>query len=121
MNQCRKMKRILILITQEWRELPMWLRRPAKFMIQTKPTRILNLFGIFTSCVGDAENMVFDKDEGEYNCPPLKYVIYKRNKVIADMYDTFEPINQLQSMKKIYNMIFPIFYTYAIFVIDYIS
>ena len=95
MNQCRKMKRILILITQEWRELPMWLRRPAKFMIQTKPTRVLNLFGIFTSCVGDAENMVFDKDEGEYNCPPLKYVIYKRNKVIADMYDTFEPINYL--------------------------
>ena len=73
----------------------MWLRRPAKFMIQTKPTRVLNLFGIFTSCVGDAENMVFDKDEGEYNCPPLKYVIYKRNKLIADMYDTFEPINYL--------------------------
>lgn len=94
-NQCRKMRRILILITQEWRELPMWLRRPAKFMIQTKPTRVLNLFGIYTSCVGDAENMVFDKDEGEYNCPPIKYVIYKRNQDIAKMYDTFEPINQL--------------------------
>lgn len=95
MNQCRKMRRILILITQEWRELPMWLRRPAKFMISTKPTKVLNWFGIYTSCVGDAENMVFDKDEGEYNCPPLKYVIYKRNKNIAEMYDTFEPINML--------------------------
>lgn len=95
MNQCRKMRRILILITQEWRELPMWIRRPAKFMIQTKPTRLLNIFGIYTSCVGDAENMVFDKDEGEYTCPPIKYVIYKRNLTIANMYDTFEPINQL--------------------------
>ena len=95
MNQCRKMRRILILITQEWRELPMWLRRPAKYMISTKPTRLLNLFGIYTSCVGDAENMVFDKEEGEYNCPPLKYIIYKRNKDIAQMYDTFEPINML--------------------------
>ena len=95
MNQCRKMRRILILITQEWRELPMWLRRPAKFMISTKPTKLLNWFGIFTSIVGDAENMVFDKDEGEYNCPPLKYIVYKRNKKIADMYDTFEPINIL--------------------------
>ena len=95
MNQCRKMRRILILITQEWRELPMWIRRPAKFMISTKPTKLLNWFGIYTSCVGDAENMVFDKDEGEYNCPPLKYVIYKRNKNIAEMYDTFEPINML--------------------------
>ena len=69
-------------------------------MIQTKPTRLLNIFGIYTSCVGDAENMVFDKDEGEYTCPPIKYVIYKRNLNIANMYDTFEPINQLQTKKK---------------------
>ena len=95
LNQCRKMRRICILITQEWRELPMWIRRPAKFMITTRKTKILYLFGFYTSVVGDAENMVFDKDEGEYNCPPLKYIIYKRNKVIADMYDTFEPINSL--------------------------
>lgn len=95
LNQCRKMKRICILITQEWRELPMWIRRPAKFMITTKKTKLLYLFGLFTSVVGDAENMVYDKDENEYICPPLKYIIYKRNKVIADMYDTFEPINSL--------------------------
>lgn len=95
LNQSRKRKRIVIMITQEWRELPMWIRRPAKFMISTKPTRILNLFGFFTSVVGDAENMIFNKDEGEYECPPLVYIIYRRNKRIADMYDTFEAINQL--------------------------
>lgn len=95
LNQCRKMRRICILITQEWRELPMWIRRPAKFMITTTKTPVLNLFGIYTSTVGDAENMVFDKEEGEYNCPPIKYIIYKRNQKIADMYDTFEPINEL--------------------------
>lgn len=95
LNQCRKRKRICILITQEWRELPMWIRRPAKFMITTKPTRLLNKLGFFTSIVGDAENMIFNKDEGEYECPPINYVIYKRNKIIADSYDTFEPINQL--------------------------
>lgn len=95
LNQCRKRKRICILITQEWRELPMWIRRPAKFMITTKPTRLLNRFGIYTTLVGDAENMVFNKDEGEYECPPIKYIFYKRNQEIADYYDTFEPINQL--------------------------
>lgn len=95
LNQCRKMRRICILITQEWRELPMWLRRPAKFMITTHKTKLLYFFGFYTSVVGDAENMVFDKDEGEYNCPPLKYVIYRRNKCIAELYDTFEPINSL--------------------------
>lgn len=36
LNQSRKRKRIVILITQEWRELPMWIRRPAKYMITTK-------------------------------------------------------------------------------------
>lgn len=95
LNQCRKMRRICILITQEWRELPMWIRRPAKFMITTKKTALLNVFGIYTSTVGDAENMIFDKDESEYVCPPIKSIIYKRNKQIADMYDTFEPINIL--------------------------
>ena len=92
LNQCRKRKRIAILITQEYRELPMWLRRPVRFTFSTKPTFLLGIFGLFTTTIGDAENLVFDKDEGEYNCPVLKKIIYKRNKVIADMYDTFEPI-----------------------------
>lgn len=94
LNQSRKMKRIVILVTQEWRELPMWLRRPAKFMITTQKN-FLSRFGIFTSVVGDAENMVFNKDEGEYECPPLLYIVYKRNQRIADMYDTFEAVNTL--------------------------
>ena len=94
LNQSRKRKRIVIMITQEWRELPMWIRRPAKFMITTHKN-ILTKFGIYTTVVGDAENLVFNKDEGEYECPPIKKVIYKRNKKIADMYDTFEAINNL--------------------------
>lgn len=94
LNQSRKRKRIVIMITQEWRELPMWIRRPAKFMISTHKN-ILSRFGIYTTTVGDAENMVFNKDEGEYECPVIKRIIYKRNKYIADMYDTFEAINSL--------------------------
>lgn len=94
LNQSRKRKRIVIMITQEWRELPMWIRRPAKFMITTKKN-LFSRWGIFTTIVGDAENMVFNKDEGEYECPTIKKIYYKRNKYIASMYDTFEPINQL--------------------------
>lgn len=94
LNQSRKRKRIVIMITQEWRELPMWIRRPAKFMISTHKN-ILTKFGIYTTTVGDAENMVFNKDEGEYECPTIKRIVYKRNKYIASLYDTFEPINTL--------------------------
>lgn len=95
LNQSRKMKRIVIMITQEWRELPMWLRRPARYMFTTRPTRILNNFGIFTTVVGDAENMFFDKDEGEYICPTIESITYKRNLDVGNMYDTFEAINEL--------------------------
>lgn len=95
LNQSRKRKRIVIMITQEWRELPMWIRRPAKYMITTRRNIFSNLFGIYTTVIGDAENMVFNKDEGEYECPPVKRIIYKRNQYIANMYDTFEAINQL--------------------------
>lgn len=94
LNQSRKRKRIVIMITQEWRELPMWIRRPAKFMISTH-RNIFSRWGLFTTTIGDAENMVFNKDEGEYECPTIKRVIYKRNKYIASMYDTFEAINSL--------------------------
>jgi len=95
LNQSRKRKRIVILITQEWRELPMWIRRPAKLMVTTKKVPLLSRFGIYHTIVGDAENMVFNKDEGEYECPPIRHTIYKRNWKIAELYDTFEPINQL--------------------------
>lgn len=95
LNQSRKRKRIVIMITQEWRELPMWIRRPAKFNLTTRPCPILNIFGFYLTTIGDSENMVFDKEEGEYNCPPIKYYIYRRNEKIAKMYDTFEAINKL--------------------------
>ena len=94
LNQSRKRRRIVILITQEWRELPMWLRRPAKYMFSVNKT-LLSRFGIYKTMVGDAENMIFDKDEGEYLCPPIYYIYHKRNKTIASLYDNFEPINQL--------------------------
>lgn len=95
LNQCRKMHRVCIMITQEWKELPMWIRRPAKYCITTVPAGVLNRFGIYKSIVGDAENMELDKDTLEWTCPPLKYIYYKRNYDIASMYDTFEAINQL--------------------------
>lgn len=96
LNQCRKRNRIAILITQEYRELPMWLRRPCKFNLTSMPIPILTqLFGLYKCVIGDGYNLTFNKDEGEYECPTILKVIYKRNTHIATMYDTFEPINDL--------------------------
>lgn len=95
LNQSRKRRRIVILITQEWRELPMWLRRPAKYMFAVERTIFTKPFNIYRTAVSDAENMIFDKDEGEYTCPLLYYIYHKRNVKTARLYDTFEPINEL--------------------------
>ena len=95
LNQCRKTHRMCILITQEYKELPMWLRRPIKYQLCTKPTPILNWFGIFTTFVGYGENPILDKDTLEWECPILYRIIHKRNMEVAELYDTFEPIANL--------------------------
>lgn len=96
LNQCRKRKRVAILITQEYKELPMWLRRPCKYNITSSGIPLLTkLFGIYKCSIGDGYNISFNKDEGEYETPIIQYTIYKRVQDYANMYDTFEPINDL--------------------------
>lgn len=96
LNQCRKRNRIAILITQEYKELPMWLRRPCKYNLSSTSIPILSrFFNIYCCAVGDGYNITFNKDEGEYETPIIQYNIYKRITKYANMYDTFEPINSL--------------------------
>lgn len=95
LQQTRKRKSIVVLITQEWKEIPMWLRRPVKVQITTQRCFFSSFTGIFRTIYGDGENLTYDKDEGEYICPTLKTVYHKRNKSIAELYDTFEPVADL--------------------------
>lgn len=92
LQQSRKRKRIVIAITQEWKEVPMWLRRPARYMFHTHQLLFLP---IFITTKGDAINQTFNTDTLEWECPLLEKYIYKRNKAIASLYDTFEPIQEL--------------------------
>jgi len=95
LNQSRKRKRVVILITQEWKEVPMWLRRPVKFAITTRPVPIIGrALGWFLTTWGDGENMTLGEDL-EWVCPPVKTVFHKRNRNVAELYDTFEPIQAL--------------------------
>lgn len=92
LQQSRKRKRIVILITQEWKEVPMWLRRPARYMFHTN--QLLNL-NIFITTKGDAINQTFNTETLEWECPIIERYIYKRTKKVANMYDTLEPIQSL--------------------------
>jgi len=95
LQQSRKRKRVVILITQEWKEVPMWLRRPTKYAISTRPVPVVGrLLGWYLTTWGDGGNMKLDEDK-EWICPPIKTVFHKRNRHVASLYDTFEPIKAL--------------------------
>ena len=61
-------------------------------MFTTKKFPIMPIF--YTTC-GDALNQTLNELTLEWECPVLFIYIYKRNKSIANLYDTFEPINEL--------------------------
>lgn len=95
LNQSRKTHRIVIMITQEWKELPMWIRRPAKFMFTTIKNPLLNRFKIYQTVVGDAENMTLDQETLEWECPTIGRILWKPNLEITKYYDTWEVVNDL--------------------------
>ena len=66
LQQSRKRGRIVILITQEWKEVPTWLRRPIRFMYTT---RKLGSFPYFVTTKGDALNLTYNLDINEQDIP----------------------------------------------------
>lgn len=92
LQQSRKRGRIVILITQECKEVPMWLRRPVRYMYHT---RKLGFLPIYLTSIGDGLNTTYNVETNEWECPVLQYIVYKRIKKVANMYDTFEPVETL--------------------------
>lgn len=89
LQQSRKHRRTVYIITQEFKEIPMWLRRPLRYVVGTR--------SIGNWCVttfGDVQNAVLDENK-EWMCPPLYTHIYKREKRVMMAYDTFQTINSL--------------------------
>lgn len=92
LQQSRKRKRIVILITQEFKEVPTWLRRPIKYLYITKKVPLIPSIFCTTKC--DAQSMSLDENM-EWTAPPLYLLFYKRTRKISLLYDTYEPIEQL--------------------------
>jgi len=88
LQQSRKRRRTVILITQEYLQVPLWLRGIARYVYTTTKLPILPFFVTYK---GYAE-LTEDK---EWTVIPEERYIYKRNRFIANFYDTMEPINTL--------------------------
>lgn len=85
LQQSRKRKRYVLLITQEYLQIPMWLRGIASVVYTTHKVKFLPIF----STVKGYPVLTEDK---EWSVDVIGKYIYKRNKYITDLYDTFEPV-----------------------------
>lgn len=89
LQQSRKHHRYVYLITQEYLQVPNWLRGVANLSYTTKKVPFTP-FMITTLGVPE-----LDKDTCEWGLNELAIRVYKRNKYLANMYDTYELINEL--------------------------
>lgn len=88
LQQSRKRRRTVMLITQEYLQVPIWLRGVARFVYTTTKIPVLPLFITYKGYAVLNENL-------EWTVEPEETYIYKRNKYICNFYDTMEPINTL--------------------------
>ena len=88
LQQSRKHKRHVYLITQEYIQVPTWLRGVANKVFITEKIKFLPLF---ITTLGSP----ILTDDCEWSIQPISSIIYKRTTNIARLYDTFESINNL--------------------------
>lgn len=86
LQQSRKHRRQVYMITQEYIQVPQWLRGVANLVYTTRKY----LFFCITSL--GIPVLTVDK---EWGIDELAMTIYKRNQYIANLYDTYELINSL--------------------------
>lgn len=89
LQQSRKHHRYVYLITQEYIQVPQWLRGVANLVYTT---RKIPLTSIMLTSLG---RPVLDTETYEWSLEELAIRIYKRTKDISSRYDTYELINEL--------------------------
>lgn len=88
LQQSRKHKRYVYLITQEYIQVPTWLRGIANQVYTTSKVPLLPLF---KTSLG----VPFLNENYEWDINTFAIIFYKRTKKISNLYDTFESINTL--------------------------
>ena len=88
LQQCRKNRRYVLLITQEYLQVPVWLRGVARYVYTTNKIPLLPLFITYHGYAVLNEDL-------EWVVDTIDAYIYKRNKSITKLYDTLEPVQVL--------------------------
>lgn len=88
LQQSRKRRRTTLLITQEYIQIPFWLRGIARYVYTTTKLKFIPIFKTY-------KGYAYLTEDKEWAVEPIETYIYKRNKYICSYYDTMEPINTL--------------------------
>jgi len=89
LQMSRKTKRIVMIIHQEYYQVPFWLRGVCEEIFTTKRLFFLPLFITYRGYA------FLQEDTKEWSIDYNFLYIYKRNKFIASYYDTFETVSNL--------------------------
>lgn len=89
LQMSRKTKRIVLIIHQEYYQVPFWLRGVCEEVFTTRRIMFLPLFITYRGYA------VLDEQSKEWKVDFNFRYIYKRNKKIAQYYDTFETVATL--------------------------
>lgn len=89
LQMSRKTKRIVLIIHQEYYQVPFWLRGVAEEVFTTTRLWVLPLFVTYRGYA------VLDEETKEWKVDYNYRYIYKRNKEIANYYNTFETVANL--------------------------
>lgn len=89
LQMSRKTKRIVLIIHQEYLQVPIWLRGVASEVYTTRKVKLLPLFITYRGFP------VLDSDTLEWGVDYNYLYLYKRNKTIANFYNTFETVATL--------------------------
>lgn len=88
LQQSRKHNRYVYLITQEYLQVPTWLRGVADKVYTTTKMP-------FNLCKTSLGYPVLDKESMEWGIDVIGFIIYKRTRKITDLYNTFEFVDEL--------------------------
>lgn len=89
LQMSRKTKRIVLIIHQEYMQVPTWLRGVTSEIFTTRKIAFLPLFITYRGFP------VLNEDTFEWQVQYNYLYIYKRNKYIASLYNTFETVATL--------------------------
>lgn len=88
LQHSRKCKRYVLLIHQEYLQVPIWLRGICTTVYTTTKIKLTPFFKTY-------KGYPFLTEDKEWDIEPISTFIYKRNKKYCDMYDTFESVTLL--------------------------